>query len=239
MRGPPPPLAPDSALFLDFDGTLARIEEDPEAVILPPQAADTLARLEKTLGGAVAILSGRDLRDLSRRAPWCVWRIGGHGVEVCAPGHPPPPARSAAPEALAQAVERLAAAVPGVRVERKGSIIALHYRAAPETGPALAQALAEIVAAFEDYTLQAGKMVLEAKPLSADKGAALSRAMTQAPFRSRTPVMVGDDVTDEDAFRAAQAAGGYGVKVGEGRSAAAYRLPSTKDVWAWLQGAAP
>jgi trehalose 6-phosphate phosphatase len=234
--GAPPPLVGDCALFLDFDGTLAQIVDDPDSVVLPQRAAATLAQLFERLGGAVAILSGRDVRDLSSRAPPGVWRIGGHGVEACPPGSPPPKESAAPPRDLSEAIEQLAAGERGVRVERKGAILAVHYRAAPQAGASLAKALAEIVGHVEGYTLQAGKMVFEAKPLAADKGVAVAAAMAHPPFRSRTPVMVGDDVGDEGAFHVAQGMGGFGVKVGEGPSNALYRLRSTDDVWAWLEG---
>ncbi|MBA3324588.1 MAG: trehalose-phosphatase, partial [Rhodobacteraceae bacterium] len=53
-------LGPDDALFIDFDGTLAEIGPDPDAIALPPRTALALARLAARLGGAVALLSGRD-----------------------------------------------------------------------------------------------------------------------------------------------------------------------------------
>ena len=61
-------LGPGDALFLDFDGTLAEIGPDPEAIWLPEPMHRDLEMLAQRLGGALAILSGRDLRDLARRA---------------------------------------------------------------------------------------------------------------------------------------------------------------------------
>lgn len=235
----PPPIGPDAAVFLDFDGTLAAIQDDPETVALKPGGADVLAALSGRVAGALAILSGRDIRDLARRVPAALWRIGGHGLDVRAPGEAAGAPEAAPPAPLAAEVDAIAAAFPGTRVERKGPILALHYRAAPEAGPALVDALANAlgraIAAHPGYRLQHGKMVFEAKPDGAHKGRAIAALMTRAPFAGRTPIMVGDDRTDEDAFATVRACGGSAVKVGAGESAAAYRLASPEAVWRWLE----
>ena len=78
-------------------------------------------------------------------------------------------------------------------------------------------------------------MVIELKPDDANKGKAL-RAMCAKPlFEGRVPVMVGDDTTDEDAMQAAAELGGYGIKVGDGASCAAYRLDTPDSVWRWIR----
>ncbi|RMH46076.1 MAG: trehalose-phosphatase, partial [Alphaproteobacteria bacterium] len=77
----PPRLARGDALFLDFDGTLAEIGPDPDAITLPAGAAALLDGLAAALGGAVAVISGRGLADLAGRVPAGLWRIGAHGLE--------------------------------------------------------------------------------------------------------------------------------------------------------------
>jgi trehalose 6-phosphate phosphatase len=221
------------ALFLDFDGTLAEIGPDPDAIALPSGTAEALARLAMRLDGALALLSGRDIRDLARRIPGDVWRLGGHGLETIPPGAPAP----AAPPPLAAAVLaplRTAAAMPGVRLELKGPVAALHYRAAPEAEAACLAAAGQAAALAPDLVAQAGKMVVEVKPAAAHKGSALRRLMQAPPFAGRRPVMLGDDTTDEDAIEVAQDLGGVGVKVGPGPSAARWRTPSPASVRAWL-----
>jgi trehalose 6-phosphate phosphatase len=124
-------LRDDDALFLDFDGTLAEIGPDPDAIRLPPATASAIERLAARLDGALALLSGRDIRDLADRTPAAVWRAGGHGLEIMAPGAPRPAAPPPLPDAVLAPL-RAAATLPGVRLELKGPVAALHYRAAPE-----------------------------------------------------------------------------------------------------------
>jgi trehalose 6-phosphate phosphatase len=226
-------LGPADALFLDLDGTLAEIIADPDAVRLPDETAAAMTRLALRLGGALAVLSGRDLRDLARRTPPGVWRLGGHGLEVLPPGAAPPPAPPALPEPVLAPLRALTAR-PGVRLELKGPVAALHYRAAPDA-ELDCKAAAQLAASLrDDLVWQAGKMVVEVKPAAAHKGRALRALAARPPFAGRRPVMLGDDATDEDAIAAAEALGGLGVKVGPGTSAATLRTPDAAAVRAWV-----
>lgn len=232
-----PALSGDTALFLDFDGTLAPIQDDPETVALPVGGASVLEAVATQLAGALTVISGRDIRDLSRRIPHTLWRAGGHGLEVCAPGEAPAETLPQGPADLAARLAEAVAAHSGTRLEPKGAVFAVHYRAAPQHGASLEAALAEVAGDTDDYTLQAGKMVFELKPSAANKGKALARMMQAAPFAGRTPIMVGDDTTDEDAMCVAMELGGIGIKVGEGESVAAHRLLAPGDVFTWLREA--
>ena len=221
------------ALFLDFDGTLAELGPDPDAIVLPPSTHDALGRLARRLGGALALISGRDLRDLAARTPSDVWRAGGHGLEVAAPGAALPPAPAPPPDA-ALTLLRAAARIPGVRLEIKGPVAALHYRAAPLAETACRAAATASAASVEGYVAQTGKMVVEIKPEGAHKGRTLRLMAAVAPFADRRAIMIGDDATDEDAILAVQEIGGVGVKVGAGDSAARLRAPDPAAVRAWI-----
>ncbi|MEO1309689.1 MAG: trehalose-phosphatase [Pseudomonadota bacterium] len=228
----PPRLQGDEALFIDFDGTLAPIQNDPNTVELPRIAEGALHALKERLEGAVAILSGRDVRDLTNRVSTAFWRAGAHGVEICTPGEAPTAAVADAP--ILEAVQEKIVGLVGVWAESKGPVVAVHYRRAPERAEDVRRALKDVLGSFDSYTLQEGKMVLELKPVGANKGEALSRLMQETPFAGRKPVMIGDDTTDEDGFAAARSLGGYGVKVGDGATAARYRLTDPKEVASWL-----
>jgi trehalose 6-phosphate phosphatase len=239
---PPPPLSrlAPAALFLDFDGTLVELAEAPGAIALPAGLMPLLDRLNQRLEGRLAIVSGRAVDDLRGHLGACaVVLSGSHGAELhYADGRSIP---VVAPAGLAEAresVRRFAAGSEGLLVEDKPAGVALHYRQAPERAEE-AGAFLEALAERFGLALQRGKMVAELRPEGSDKGAALRRLMGEPPFAGARPVFVGDDLTDEDAFRAAASLGGEGVLVGPDRpSEARWRLEGVAGVTAWLEAAA-
>lgn len=239
---PPPPLSrlAPAALFLDFDGTLVELAEAPGAISVPSGLKPLLDRLSERLGGRLAIVSGRAVGDLRRHlAGSAAILSGSHGAELhYADGRSIP---VSAPPGLASAresVRRFAAGGEGLLVEDKPAGVALHYRLAPERAEE-ADAFLEALAERSGLALQRGKMVAELRPHGADKGAALRLLMAEPPFAGARPVFVGDDLTDEDAFRAAAALGGEGVLVGPARpTAARWRLDGVAGVTSWLEAAA-
>ena len=228
-------LRPNMALFLDFDGTLAPICYSPDAVRLSPLQSDLLLKCADYLDGAVAIISGRDLRDLANRVPDGLWRGGNHGMYVAGPNKIVPLDLPKLPAALSQKLETLIKKMEGVWLERKGPVAAIHFRAAPQYEEAILDGVREILSRFSDYKRQHGNMIVEAKPLSADKGRFIRNQMRLRPFSGRVPVMIGDDTTDEDAFAAVQELEGLAVKVGPGESCAKYRASRVSDVYELLR----
>lgn len=235
----PPPLAQVSrpALFLDLDGTLADIEPHPQDVKPEPWRSRLLRRLDERLDGRVAVISGRTLEDLDRILEGSVTAAAGvHGLVrrrpngsiERAPPHPGlDPARAEA--------EALAAEHPRLLIEDKGLSLAIHYRGAPDLGPVVVSTAMRMAGACA-LKLQLGDMVAEIVTPGFDKGAAVRAFMTEAPFRGAVPIFVGDDLTDEDAFKAAQAAGGLGVLAGPRRATAAHHhLPGVEAVRRWLE----
>lgn len=234
-----PAHARDWALFLDIDGTLLGIAEHPGAVTVDRPLVSLLGRLQAAAGGAVALISGRTVADIDRLfAPLELAVAGQHGLERRdAQGrmHRQPMPVTAMENARAQ-LARLARTRAGVWVEDKGASLALHYRAAPQLGPELAGLVGDIVAGLgQQFELQPGKMVLEVKPGGRDKGTAIAEFMQERPFLGRTPVFIGDDHTDEFGFALVNRTGGHSVKVGEGASAARWRLPDALAVRTWLE----
>ncbi|MFW6412766.1 MAG: trehalose-phosphatase, partial [Oceanicaulis sp.] len=118
------------ALFLDFDGTLADIVDDPDAARLPHGFHGVLTSLARKYEGAIAIVSGRSIAQLDARLPGGLWRVGGHGAEIAAPFEPAP-AQDGAPDAVVEAARFLDQSYPGVRLEPKPTGLAVHFRHAP------------------------------------------------------------------------------------------------------------
>jgi trehalose 6-phosphate phosphatase len=236
-ESPPPfPEIGAAALFLDFDGTLVPLANRPGDISVSFQLPDLLDRVAARLGGRLGLLTGRSLADLDSHLGCTHFAASGsHGLEL----RPRPGTwRTAlAPPGLDEAraaLAAVAAADPGLLLEDKPAGVALHYRLAPDR-EAEALAVAESVAARTGLAVQRGKMVVELRPPGAHKGDALAALMAEPPFAGARPVVVGDDLTDEDAFRAAAAMGGFGVLVGDPRrTAAAYRLSDVAAVHAWL-----
>lgn len=233
----PPILDSRHALFLDFDGTLAPLQDDADAVRLPTGKAELLLQIAERRGGALALISGRDVRDLSARTPGSLYRIGNHGLFSVGPNDEPPEVLPTIPESLISNLHALAGRHAKAFVETKGPVATLHFRACPRFGPAIIDGVRSVVSTTSGYRVKVGNNVVEAIPDGADKGSAVTRAMQGKPFAGRTPVMVGDDTTDEDGFLAAQRLGGFGVKVGTsgGDTVARKYLPDVAAVWEWLR----
>ncbi|KFN50183.1 trehalose-phosphatase [Arenimonas composti] len=239
---PPPPLpaAPSLALFLDIDGTLVEFADRPDGVRVPKPAITALAHLQRRLGGALAVLSGRELAAADRLlAPLQLPAGALHGLQRRAVDGTltttaPPPLVAGRVDAACRAG---AAALDGVFVEAKAGIgFALHYRGAPAQAEAVRALAAEIAATADGhYLVQHGDCVAELKPVGQDKGSALAALMQTSPFRGRVPMMIGDDLTDEPAFVAARELGGHAVIVGGRRpTVATHALASPTAVRAWL-----
>ncbi|HWH82191.1 MAG TPA: trehalose-phosphatase [Burkholderiaceae bacterium] len=236
-----PPTLPDTAaLFLDFDGTLVPIAPRPQDVHVPPWVLPVLRVWQARLHGALAIVSGRPIAQLDAfLEPLRLCAAGAHGAEWRAlPSGRIERFGVAPPPALVDAARRLAADHFGLLLELKASGCSLHYRARPELGHACGEALAAALAAEPGAALQwewlHGQCVYELKQRAFSKGTAVAALLALPAFAGRVPVFVGDDVTDEDGIVAAQAAGGWGVSVGPGLSAAHFRLADPAAVGAWL-----
>jgi len=232
----PPLLSTTAALYLDFDGTLADIALHPDEVVVSEPLPQLLLALRERLAGAVAVVTGRRLAAVDALiAPARLAGSGLHGAELRVDSAASA-LLSADPDGarlLAQALRQCFAGDPRIYVEDKGAAVSLHYRRAPEREQECREAI-RTLAPPGRFDLTEGSRVVEARPRGADKGAALAELARRPPFAGRGPVFVGDDVTDEDGFRAAERMGGYGVKVGSGETAARYRIAEVGRVHDWL-----
>lgn len=233
-----PPLSHGWCLFLDIDGTLLEHKDLPGDVEVDWALRAVLVRLATRMNRAVALISGRSIQDVERLfAPLLVPVAGLHGVEHRDPRgmvHRHPVDERAIAWARAH-LQQVAAGNPGLFFEDKELNLALHYRTAPELAD---HAEAAIRAVARDlghrFEIQQGKMVWEVKPGGYDKGTAIDEYLEDVPFAGRTPVFVGDDVTDEVGFEIVNARGGHSIKVGPGRTRAHWRLADAAAVRGFL-----
>jgi trehalose 6-phosphate phosphatase len=238
MTEPLPSVGADSAFFFDFDGTLVEIAPRPELVHVEPEVCEILRALSARFDGAVAVITGRPLDVVDGfLAPLVLPAAAEHGsVRRDASGRMFANGGGAeAVEAADRALKPLADANPGLILERKSSSVALHYRQAPALQEACAAAVHDVVAENPSLVVLPGKMVFELKPEGIDKGVAVRTFLDEAPFKGRTPIFMGDDVTDEHAFEVVNAMGGITVKIDDGDTQAKYRT-DRKGLFAWLAG---
>lgn len=227
-----------TALFLDVDGTLLEIVDDPASVVADSLLIDLLRDAESRLAGALALISGRKIAEIDRIfSPALFTAAGAHGTEIRMPGGSVERAAPAGPPAsLVETLRAFANEHPGLLLEVKETAVALHYRRAPDLE---ADARHRVEAALrdiaEEFRLIDGKMVLEIAPRSHDKGAAIRSLMAHPRFAGRRPVFVGDDVTDEDGFAVVNELAGTSVHVGDNdRTLAMKSLPDVDAVRRWL-----
>jgi trehalose-phosphatase len=225
-------------LALDYDGTLAGIATRPEDARLDPATEAILRRLAARPDTDIAIISGRALEDIRARVGITgVYYAGNHGLEIEGPGLQRVHAEAAAVRPLlaacAEMMRPLVEELPGAILEDKGLTVSIHYRGVADerAGEDLLAVVAHTVAACPGLRVTMGKKVIEIRPdVSWDKGRATRFLLDalQAGAGSMLPVLfVGDDETDEDAFRAI-ADRGAGVVVGS-------RPPSTTAATAYVR----
>jgi trehalose 6-phosphate phosphatase len=240
LPAPKPLRLADAALFLDLDGTLAPIAARPQDVRPDPRRTSLLERLARKLDGRLAVVSGRTLGDIDRILEGCVATVAAvHGlVRRDSNGRVYQPAPHPGLARAAEGFRSFAAQDSGLIVEEKAGLsVALHYRLASRLADD-AQVCAEKLAAETGLTLQGGDMVEELRTPGASKGDSVRAFMAEPLFAGAQAVFVGDDVTDEDGFEAAQALGGFGVVVGAPRpTRARFRLAGVEAALTWLEAA--
>jgi trehalose-phosphatase len=231
-------------LFLDFDGTLAAIVDEPDEAIMPEDTRASLIRLSRSPRFSIALISGRALGDLEASvAIEGLTYAGDHGLAIRGPGlkfvEPVAAKRKRVLSLLLDDLEDRLEATPGARIERKDLSASVHYRRVPEEqhGPLRRIVTDSVAAAGDLFEITQGLLVLEIRPcVEWNKGTAALWIMRSSGKQDALPVFLGDDSTDEDAFAAL--ANGITVKVGRAtETIARYQLEyqeSVGEFLAWL-----
>lgn len=237
---------------LDFDGTLAPLVDDPHAARMAPAARAAVDRLGRVLQGTttrLALVSGRHLADLAERSvpPVGTYLVGSHGAEtgvVTSDGLEAVPLELTPDqvdrlEALRAGLADAVAGREGAWVQEKPSAAVLHTRLASAADTRAAEDEADAVAERLGLHAMHGKDVVEVAVVETSKGEAVDRLRDVVGHdaglpAARTRVLyAGDDTTDETAF-AVLGPGDLGVKVGDGTTLAAQRVPDADALAAVL-----
>jgi trehalose 6-phosphate phosphatase len=241
MKTPAPAPSLDWCLFLDVDGTLVEFTDSPFDTHASAGLGALLREVAERLDGAVALVSGRSIAYLDALfAPLRLPSAGLHGVERRKASGAMHGAsfQDAQLDGARAALVDLVRAHAGTLLEDKGRTVVIHFRMAPQCEAELREKVADIAALLgSNYHVQSGNMMLEIKPRGFNKGGAVKAFLREAPFSGRTPVYVGDDLTDVDGFKVVDDQGGISIAVG-GRVQAQYRLDDPAAVRSWLAGIA-
>ena len=228
-----PPVVDHPLFFLDYDGTLAPIVDDPEAAVPHPDVPALLRRLEAQF--PVWIVTGRDLRALSSFLDQPLNAIGLHGAQEGTVGGE---VKHLMSDEAAQALRALRQSIPsvdGLDVEEKDQAFAVHYRSVVDEDEALDRLSTWLDAMPSMLDAIWGKKVVEVRPENLTKGTAVRRIANEHP--DHTPVYLGDDTTDEDAFEAllAMDRDAVTVRIGDEETRADYRLAGPDEVVEYLR----
>lgn len=232
------------AVFLDYDGTLTPIVDDPEGALLPDSMKQTLVEMAKRL--PVAVISGRDLPDVQKLVGiGSIYYAGSHGFDIAGPGGMANKRETGAAflsslDLAERELKEKLDPTQGAWVERKKFSIAVHYRKVAESEVGSVKEVVENVAALhQDLRLSGGKKIFELQPkIDWHKGKALFWLLAEMGLDKENvvPFYIGDDVTDEDAFRVLEKRGiGIVVMDQDRPTAARYRLNNPKEVERFLE----
>ena len=211
-------------LFLDYDGTLTPIVSRPELALCPSEVKRHLEELRDLPRVYLAIISGRSLEDLREKVGVSgIMYVGNHGLEIESPGgrHKKllSSARTRELKRISQNLQNSLKEIPGILFEEKGPILSVHYRNVPQKLLALIpQVLEQELQQWMDrWKMASGKMVMEIQPIvDFHKGKAVKEILKTVPSLGLLPIYLGDDQTDENAFRVLKGQG-ISVFVGPGK----------------------
>ncbi len=225
-------------VFLDYDGTLTPIVETPDKAVLSDEMREVLKELKEVL--PLAIISGRSLDDLMNRVSVDgIYYAGNHGAEIF-DGEKVIVSRETEREKIlmAEILNRLKESLQGIEgliIEDKGITTSVHFRKVRVKDlNRLFKEFKRITREYLDtFRITIGKKVFEIRPISAwNKGDAVEWILGSYG-NNRIPLYIGDDVTDEDAFKVIQ---GRGVSIGVGLNCKVdYYLKDHKEVMAFLR----
>jgi trehalose-phosphatase len=232
-------------LFLDYDGTLSHIADHPGKAIMPDEIKRILKRLSNKPRFTIAVISGRSLADIRQRVG--IRKLiysGNHGLEIAGPGFRFENSLNHSFKKNLQQIKRKLnlhlKGFKGVVIEDKKLTLSIHYRLVQKGSlnkiKKIVSQITEPYLKADQIGLRKGKMVLEIIPaINWNKGMAVLWLLKKYRQTNSFPVYIGDDITDEDAFRALKKIG-LTVLVGRRkRSSAQFFLNNVGEVSRFVQ----
>jgi trehalose-phosphatase len=230
-------------LFLDYDGTLTPIVSRPELALCPSEVRRHLEKLRDLPGVSLAIISGRSVEDVREKVGVSgIVYVGNHGLEIENPAGRHKKllvsARKKELKRIAQNLQNSLKKIPGILFEDKGPILSVHYRNAPQKFftqvPQIVEA--ELQRWRKRWKMASGKRVLEIRPnINFNKGKAVKEILKTFPSPQLLPIYLGDDQTDEEAFRVLKGQGiSVFVGIGELSGEADFFLQNPDEVQEFL-----
>lgn len=230
-------------LLLDYDGTLVPIARRPDLAVLSPERKKILCRLAKCPNIKIAVISGRSLSNVKKLVGMRnIIYVGNHGFEIDACGkhwiHP-------VVKKFIPRLKKIKIALKnnlryrGLLIEDKSLTLSVHSRLLPKiVFPVFKKFFARAIKPWKRMiNITYGKKVFEIRPpVKWDKGQAVKFIIKSLKLKNYWPVYVGDDKTDEDAFRAINInRKGMTIHVGKGKTLAKMRIKGVKEVYCYLR----
>lgn len=225
-------------LFLDYDGTIVPIRRVPSSAVISRGSKALIKKAAGTQGLKVCVVTGRSLENIRGILDIKgLSYIGNHGLEVWFDGRSWSPSAKGTKGALGRmlkAVKRELYGIKGVIIEDKGLSFSVHYRNVRAAGvPKVKEAASSIKP--KGVRLREGKKVIEARPdIDWDKGKGVLKWLNISKSSDSIQIYLGDDLTDEDAFRELKRTG-LTVKVGAGKTIAKYRVRGLREVHSFIR----
>lgn len=215
-------VSPHVLLFLDYDGTLVPICKEPSLAHLSPEGKTLLRTLSTVPWLSIGIISGRPLKEVKKLVGVKgIFYAGNHGFEIFCRGkhwvHPELKGFKSKLREVAQDLKKSTRGIEGVMVEDKKLTVSVHYRNLVEKSPeVILRKISKVVEPYREiFTVSRGKKIYEVRPgIEWDKGeAVLKLSQLFDPDTRALKMYIGDDHTDEDAFKVL-GGGDISVRVG-------------------------
>lgn len=231
-------------LFLDYDGTLTPIVDTPDQAVISEDIKEILKALSENNLCRITIISGRALDDIRGRVGLdSLGYVGNHGLEIYESQHSlrwmMPPRFKETLDEIKNKLKEVFAEIQGIFIEDKTFAISLHYRMAHVDDAAIKRIFDNVINPYQikgDISMMSGKKVFEIRPPNvASKGKiALNLFVKErlaANLANIIPIYIGDDETDEDAFKELIRKNGVTIRVGQSNASLAdYYLNDTEEV---------